>query len=105
MPGRVLLPFSIGDLHELADAGLVDRGERVLLQDFVLGVGAEEGARVVAAHAERGLGEVVRAEAEELRGLRDLVGGERAARDFDHRADDVGELDLLLLHALASATS
>src|SRR5690606_19576837 len=36
-----------GDLDELADAGLVDRGERVLLEDLGLGVGAEEGAGVV----------------------------------------------------------
>ena len=30
--------------------------------------------------------------------LRDFVGGERAARDFDHRADQVVELHLLLGH-------
>ena len=48
---------------------------------------AEEAAGIVAAHAETGLGEVVGAEAEELSGLRDFVGGERAARNFDHRAD------------------
>jgi hypothetical protein len=48
-----------------------------------------------------GLREVVRAEAEELGGLRDLVRRERAARDLDHRADAVGDLDLLLgLHLL-----
>jgi hypothetical protein len=28
--------------HELADAGLVERGEGVLLEDFVLRVGHEE---------------------------------------------------------------
>ena len=49
----------------------------------------QERARVVAGHAEGGLREVVRAEAEELRRLRDFVGGERAARDLDHRADQV----------------
>ena len=31
-----------------------------------------------------------------FRGLRDLVGGERAARDFDHGADLVAQLHLLL---------
>ena len=44
------------------------------------------------------LGEVVGAEAEELGGLSDLVRGQRAARDFDHRADHVAQLDLLLGH-------
>ena len=36
-----------GDLDELADTGLVDRGEGVFLHDFVFGVGAEEAAGVV----------------------------------------------------------
>src|SRR5688572_30161891 len=72
------------DLHELADAGLVDRGERVLLEDLGLLVRSEEGTGVVARHAEAGLREIVRAKAEELGGLRDLVGGEGTARDFDH---------------------
>ena len=41
----------------------------------------------MAANAERGLRQIIRAEAEELRGLRDLVGGERAARRRkNHRA-------------------
>ena len=52
----------------------------------------QERAGVVAGEAERRLGEVVRAEGEELGGLRDLVGGERAARDLDHRADEVAHL-------------
>ena len=69
MFGRLLRPLSTAILHELADAGLVERGERVLLEDLVLDVGHEEVAHVVAADAERGLGEVVRAEAEELGGL------------------------------------
>ncbi len=49
----------------------------------------EELARVVAADAEGRLGQVVRPEGEEL-GLRgDLAGGQRGARQLDHRADDV----------------
>ena len=94
MSGRAFAAFLDGDLHELADAGCVERGERVLLEDLVLDVGHEEVAHVVAADAERGLGEVVGAEAEELGGLRDFVSGERAARDFDHGADEVVELHL-----------
>ncbi len=61
----------------------------------------QERTRVVARHAEAGLREVVGPEAEELRRLRDLVGRQRAARDLDHRADHVVQLDLLLRLHLA----
>src|SRR5262249_16405529 len=85
--GASLLALGDGDLHELADAGLVYGGKGVFLHDFEFLIGPEEGARIVAAHAQRGLGEIVRAEAEELRGLGDFVGRERTAWDFDHGAD------------------
>ena len=41
-------------------------------------------SKIVAAHAQARLREVVRAEAEELGRVRDLVRRERAARHFDH---------------------
>ena len=65
------------------------RDERVLLEEPVLLVVEQELAGVVAREAEAHLGEVVGAEREELGLLRDLVGGHRAARDLDHRADQV----------------
>ena len=74
----VCAAFFDGDFHELADAGGVERGERVLRIDVVLLVAVEEGAHVVTADAERGLGEVVRAEGEELGVFGDLIGGESA---------------------------
>ena len=64
-----------GDLHQLANAGLVDHGERVVRDDFLLLVVWQEGAGVVAAHAHGHLGEIVGAEAEELGHLGDLDGG------------------------------
>ena len=88
-------------LHQLADAGLVDGGERILLDDLQFLVRPEEGAGIVAAHAEAGLGQVVGAEAEEFGRLRDLVRGQCAARNLDHRADEVIELYTLFLHYLA----
>src|SRR5215467_12706263 len=45
-------PLRNGDLDELADAGLVDRRERVFLHDLELGVVREKRARVVARHSE-----------------------------------------------------
>src|SRR5665647_2110090 len=85
-------------LHELADALLVEGRERVGRPDLLLlgDVEREELAGVVAAHAEGHLREVVGAEAEELRHFGDLVGGERRARDLDHRADQVVDGHALL---------
>src|SRR5207244_4638860 len=99
-----LLSTAFGrDLHELTDAGLVDRGEWIPLHDFQLLIRGQERAGIIAAHAERGLRQVVGAEAEELPVLRDLLGQERAARHFNHRADEVAGFGLLLLRALARA--
>jgi len=85
------------DFHELTHPGLINRGEGVLLHDIGLLISAEEGTGVVARHAEGGLGEVVGAEAEELGGVRDFISGQGTTGDFDHRADGVGYLHLLLL--------
>ena len=58
-----------------------------MLQNPLGQVRLDEVARVVAAEAERGLRQVVGAEAEELGVLGDLVRGQRSARNLDHRAD------------------
>ena len=63
-------------------------------------VGAEELPDVVAREPERQLRQVVGAEREELRLAGDLVGRCRAAGDLDHRADQVLDLDALLVHDL-----
>ena len=49
------------------------RPQGLLLHDFVFGVCTEERAGVVARHTEAGLREVVRAEAEELGGVREWL--------------------------------
>src|SRR5665647_58292 len=80
------------DAHgdELADALLVERLEGVLLDDLVVDVRAEEAELgVVTRDADAGLGEVVRAEREEVGLVRDLIGDECRARDLDHGADRV----------------
>ena len=82
-----------GHLHELADALLVEVGERIGLVDLVVVVGVEELAGIVAAEAERHLGQVVRAEGEELGLGGDLVRGQSGARDLDHGADGILHLD------------
>src|SRR4029077_7796440 len=62
------------DAHELADPGLVERLERILLDDAVLEVACEAlPVGVVAGHAERRLGQVVRPERDEVGVLGDLV--------------------------------
>ena len=93
-------PFFAGHLHELTDARRIQRLERIALQDLLLLVDAQELADVVAREAERHLRQVVGAEREELRFGRHLVRGQRAARHFDHRADEVLHLDAVLLDRL-----
>src|SRR5918998_393069 len=69
------------DPHELPDPRGVEDLERVLGEHLAVDVLHQELALgVVAAVAEAHLRQVVRAEAEELGVLRDLVGGEGAAR-------------------------
>src|SRR5947208_4661054 len=83
------LAFFDRNLHELADASLVDRSKGVPLDDFQLLIRSEEGAGIVAAHRQGGLSQVVGAETEELSGLRDLIRREGAAGHFDHRSDQI----------------
>src|SRR5882672_5666800 len=79
------------DAHQAAHALLVDRLERVAGQDLLLQVADDESPlRVVAREAERGLRQVVGAEGEELRLLRDLARRQSGARDLDHGAELVG---------------
>ena len=54
------------DLHEFADAALVDGLEGIAGQDFLFHIGLEELVRVVAGEAEGHLGQVVGSEREEL---------------------------------------
>ena len=65
-----------GHLHQLAHADLIQAGEGIALVDLVVVVGGQELAGIVTAEAEGHLGQVVRAEGEELGLLGDLVGGE-----------------------------
>ena len=74
MLGPRLAAACHADLHQRADAVVVDRLERIVRHDVVLAVVVDEAAVVVAAHAERGLRQVVGAEAEELGLLGDLIG-------------------------------
>src|SRR3954469_18931705 len=69
------------DAHQVADTILVERLERVALEHAVLEVARQELAlRVVAREAERGLGEVVRPEGEEVGMPGDLVRADAGAR-------------------------
>src|SRR5690606_35361307 len=88
------------ELHQLADAFLIDRLARIIRDDVVYAVEADERTIVVAAHTERRLSQVVRAEAEELGLLGDLIGRQRAPRNLDHRADEIIDRDLLLFEDL-----
>ena len=86
-----------GDLDELADAFLVETGEGVLGEHFAFHVRIQEAAHVVTADPQRGLRQIVRAEAEELRRVGDFVSSEGATGHFDHRPNLVVDLHLLFL--------
>ena len=53
--GAGLIAFLAGDLDQLADPGLVDRGGGGLLPDLVFNLGGEEAAGSVTRQAEAGL--------------------------------------------------
>ena len=81
-------PPATARADERPDPVGVDRVERVARQEAQLEVGGHQPALdVVAAEPEGHLGQVVRAEAEEVRALREVGGDERGARRLDHRAD------------------
>src|SRR5580658_419466 len=82
------------DTDEFADAVAVDRHEGIGRQDALRGINTEETRGVVAADAEGRLRQIVGAERKEFRGLRNLAGLERRARQFDHGADLIFELGL-----------
>src|SRR6266540_2379764 len=73
--------------NELAHAVDIDRREWISFENLPLLVDLQELAGIVAREAEGQLRQVVRAEGEEFRVLRDLAGGQRAAGHLDHRAD------------------
>ena len=75
---------------------LVDRLERIVGNDVVLAIVIDVAGVVVAAHAHRGLRQVVGAEAEELGLLGDLIGADRGPRHLDHRADEILDVQALL---------
>ena len=86
------------DLDEFTDAIAIDRDERIDLEDTLADVGAKEARSVVAADAVGGLRQVVGAEREELRGLRDVAGHQARARKLDHGANLIGDLLAGFLH-------
>src|SRR6185437_15032792 len=81
-----------GNSDQLADAVAVDGDERIVLEDAGFLVGPEKTAAVVARQTQRGLGQIVGAEAEEFGGFGDLAGAQRGARQLDHRADRIRNL-------------
>ena len=66
------------DRDQLADALDVEADERIARENALLDIGGKELAGIVAAEAERGLGQIVGAEAEEFRLFGDVAGGSAA---------------------------
>ena len=103
----VLRPFLNAHFNQLADTFLIERLERVNRDDLVLDVIGQETADVVAAVAERHLGQVVGAEAEEVGVLGDFISRQASTWDLDHGADQDVQLafELLRCNRLGSMVS
>ena len=77
-----------GHPDQVPHTGRVERLERRAVEDLHVDVAAKDPTLdVVAAEPERGLGQVVGAEREEVGVARDLIGDQAGARQLDHRAD------------------
>ena len=90
-----------GDFHKLAHPLLIEPCEGIVLPYFVCQIGRKELARIVPADTEYSLSQVVGPEREKFSLHGDFIGGQRPARDFDHRPDVVFDFDSILLHNLA----
>ena len=73
----------------MAHSFLIERVERILLDDSQFEIRGQNLVDVVPREAPGGLGEIVGAEGEELRFLRDLIGHQCGPGQFDHGADHV----------------
>ena len=88
--GRVLRPRSNGPFDQHADAGDVERLERVRREYCrlcLVHVVGQEAASIIARKAHGGLRQVVGAERKELGDFGNLVREQRGARQLDHGAD------------------
>ena len=85
------------DFHQAADPPLVDRRERIRVNNIELRISRQKTSGIVPAHPERRLRKVVCAETEELGVTRDLVGQECRARDLDHCPNEITKFCFLFL--------
>src|SRR5674476_758458 len=91
--GPCLAAFLDSDLHQTPDTLTVQGLERRDTEDALVQVAREERRlHVVAREAPGGLGQVVGAEGEELRGLGDRPCGQRRPGQLDHGADQMRDV-------------
>ena len=76
-----------GIAHQLANAGLIQLGEGIVLENLGIVVSIQELTGIVTGEAVGHLGQVVGAEAEEVGVLGDLVSGQAGTGNLDHGAD------------------
>ena len=82
-----------GQVHQLADTGLIQLGEGIILEDLGVVIGIQELTGIITGEAIGHLSQVVGTEAEEVSILSDLVSGQACARNLDHGTDLVLQLD------------
>jgi hypothetical protein len=82
-------PVLDSDPDEAANADSIENLKWIVGKDTTFEVRGKETARIVAAEAERLLRKVVCAEGKEFGLPRNLISGQRGARELDHRTDQV----------------
>ena len=82
--------------HELTNASLIELSERIVLEDLLVVVSAEELTSIVTREAVSHLSKVICTEAEEVSVLSDLVSCKSSSRDLDHCTNFVLEVSASL---------
>ncbi|MBS1271861.1 MAG: hypothetical protein MAGBODY4_00993 [Candidatus Marinimicrobia bacterium] len=81
------------NLHQFANASLVNRGKRILLVDLALDIFRQESACIVPGDPQGCLCKIVGAKAEEFSRFGDFVCRQRGTRNLDHRTDQIIHLN------------
>ena len=80
-------------LHQLADTGLIQLSERIILEDLGVIVSVQELTCIITGEAEGHLGQVVGTEAEEISFLSDFISSKCCSWYFNHCTNFILKFD------------
>ena len=82
-------PFFDCQFNNRPDTDLIETGKRVFFHNPLRNIGGQEMRRIIAANAQSGLRQIIRAEREKCRFLCQIIGHDGGARHFNHRAQHI----------------